>query len=211
MAAEGPCDATYDNFMALVGETQAKVSISLVDKYELSTEDNIRFSSYLGSDANEIIIEEIKSDKNPNEIIRGSYHVQLIDSYINNEASLEYEILLINNKYNLRIYNTNWQDHEPTDPNRIGYIVIFMKKIKSFLEQLEGRAETPAFIVNCNAGIGRAGTFSSVYELIENYSNNQKIIDIAEFIVNARKYRSDFVYNSKQYGMIKHLAQSLPQ
>ena len=184
--------------MALAGEIQAKVSISLVNKYELSTESNIRFSSYLGSDANELVIEEIKLDKNPNEIIRGSYHIQLIDSYINNEASLEYEILLINNKYHLRIYNTNWQDDEATDPNRIAYIVIFMKKIKDFLDQLDGKAETPAFIVNCNAGVGRAGTFSSAYELIENYLNNQKIIDISEFIVNARKSRSDFVYNSKQ-------------
>jgi protein tyrosine phosphatase len=208
VAAEGPNHETFENFIALLGEIEARVSISLVSEDEFLAVRNKRISSLLAINQEEYFINEIKSEVDPNVTIRDSYNIKLIDYYTYDEAFLEYELFLINGKYHLRVYHTNWLDGSDTSLNKLIQIIVFMKEIKK-LDAFKDSKYSPAVVVNCNAGVGRAGTFISIWNLIDNYLNNQQIPDVAEFIVNARNYRSYFVYNSKQYGMIKYLSQNL--
>jgi protein tyrosine phosphatase len=210
VAAEGPNDETFESFLALLGELEARVSISLVSKREFLVSENKRISSSLATNEGGYFINEIKSDTDPNITIRDSHSVKLIDCFASDEAFLEYELLLINNKYHLRIYHTNWIDNESSSLSKLIKIILFIKKVKQ-LDAFKDTICSPAAVVNCNAGAGRAGTFISIWNLTDNYLNNREIPDVAEFIVNSRNYRSYFVYNGKQYGMIKYLSQNLSE
>jgi protein tyrosine phosphatase len=208
VAAEGPNHETFENFIALLGEIEARISISLVSRHEFLAVRNKRISNLLATNTDEYFINEVKSEVDPNVTIRDNHSIKLIDSYTYDEAFLEYELFLINNKYHLRIYHTNWLDDDYASLNKLVQIVVFIKAIKQ-LDAFKDSKHSPAVVANCNAGVGRAGAFISIWSLIDNYLNNQQIPDVNEFIVNARNYRSHFVYNSKQYGMIKYLSQNL--
>ena len=208
VSAEGPNHKTFENFLALLGEIEARVSISLVCGYEFSEVKNKRISSSLATNKDNYFINEIKYETDPNVTMRDSYRVKLIDCLAIDEVSLEYELLLINNKYHLRIYITNWTGDDDYHLSKLVKIILFIKKIKQ-LDAFKDSECSPAIVANCNVGLGRTGTFISIWNLIDSYLNNREIPDVAEFIINSRNYRSYFVYSGKQYGMIKYLSQNL--
>ena len=55
-------------------------------------------------------------------------------------------------------------------------------------------------IVHCSAGVGRTGTFISVYKLVADYTNdNVTELDLFQTVVEMRKQRVKMVQRQEQY------------
>jgi protein tyrosine phosphatase len=195
IAAQGPYELTSKNFIALLAENNSNISISHIHQDE-----------FIGTKSiNKRLRDLFNAEQSTDSIADKAV---IVDYYVDTDANLEYEILRINNKYHLRIYNTDWIDDTPTKLNKLIAIALFVEKYNN--SDLFNQPNAPV-VVNCNSGIGRAGTFLSVLNIVRSYLHKTEIMEIDDFILQARSHRKSFVFTAEQYGMLKELSQNYTQ
>jgi protein tyrosine phosphatase len=99
----------------------------------------------------------------------------------------------------IQLHYTCWEDHGAPD-------ISSFRKIMNLIEFMELYQNNQPVIVHCSAGVGRSGTFISLYILyksimaqIKNVNINEIQFSIMDIVRQLKEMRSHLVENEKQY------------
>ncbi|CAI8052191.1 Receptor-type tyrosine-protein phosphatase S [Geodia barretti] len=90
---------------------------------------------------------------------------------------------------------TAWPDHGV--PDYATSLLAFHKKVKKHHKRGMG-----PMIVHCSAGVGRTGTLITIDCVLEQLQGEEKVVDIAGFIIHLRTQRMKMVQSLEQYMFI---------
>ncbi|UYM16503.1 protein-tyrosine phosphatase family protein [Endozoicomonas euniceicola] len=204
IASQGPTEKNIHHFAHMVNDTDSKLSVCLVSKKELDSKDTSpkKYTISLG----------------PKDVGRTTDYdgvaVKLADQYfIDPDAEGNHNVridkLEINGKTHFRVYDTGWEDHTSGTPSRLAALSVLVEQLKQEPE-LSGSESSP-MVVNCNAGVGRTGTFITLSKSTRSYLNSGTVnTDLDPALHKARETRNAFVQTAGQYNVLKALHQDLP-
>jgi len=102
-------------------------------------------------------------------------------------------------RFIIQLHYTCWEDHGVPD-------IDSFKKIMTLIESMEFYQNNQPIIVHCSAGVGRSGTFISLYNLyksimnqINNININEIQFSIMDIVRQLKEMRTHLVENEKQY------------
>ena len=198
IGAQGAVDRTHDRFLQLLAVNDTAVSVALVTENELNRPDNTRIGPTDIHQPKTIPALEITTTTGTETLPFVS--VSLIGSIDLPEMKLRIDQLEINGKPHFRLNEMGWIDGTANNPLRLAAITMIAETLRKHPAVLE-RANNP-MVVNCNAGVGRTGTFIVASDIIRHQLHNPQgdRLDIDSKILAARQRRSvKFVHNSRQY------------
>ena len=191
IATQGPLDSTIEDFWEMCFSYNVNVIVMLC---KLIEGENEKCANYWEAKLQNYEIIEIEKNKLDEGLILKKFKI------INKN---NYKTKNINH-----IHLTSWDDH--TAPINNYYKII---EIIKFVEKYKGNS--PA-IVHCSAGVGRTGTFISVFnlyhEIIEQIQNKFKKeikFSILNLVRKLKEMRLHLVENDDQYIFLYHFAQKL--
>lgn len=198
IAAQGAVNRTHDRFLQLLAVNDTAVSVALVTESELNRPDNIRIGPADINQSRTVSALQINTTTGMETL--PSVSVGLVGSIDVPDMKLRIDQLVINGKPHFRINEMGWIDGTANHPVRLAAITIMAEMLRKHPAVLE-RADNP-MVVNCNAGVGRTGTFIVASDIIRHHGQNPQgaALDIDSKILAARRRRSlKFVQNSDQY------------
>ena len=185
ISTQGPKDNTVEDFWTMVDEQKCNVIVMLCNLEEAGRE---KCAKYWHKNMKKYTI-KVQKEKENNEI----YVIRNL-TLINNQTKEEKKIIQIHFK--------GWPDHGIPDKDDEGILQAFMEMNKIVDEN---KKDGP-IIVHCSAGVGRTGTFISMYFLekeIRNQLNNPKVnnikINIFNIVRKLKEMRLYLVQSDLQY------------
>ncbi|WP_161787393.1 tyrosine-protein phosphatase [Endozoicomonas numazuensis] len=190
IAAQGPLEKTETNFIKLLAHHHPAVSVSLVNSDELkdpsiSGRKNSKRSIEVGPKA-------VGEEKN-----YGGVKVKLDGMHSFDDGKVVVKQLSINGETQFRVYDKGWEDHSAGNPERLAKLSVLVEKLRQH-PSVADRAENPT-VVNCNAGVGRTGTFVTIDNSLREYQKTgTPPQDYTQTISTARQVRNKFVQTAGQ-------------
>jgi protein tyrosine phosphatase len=185
ISTQGPKDNTVEDFWTMVDEQKCNVIVMLCNLEEAGRE---KCAKYWHKNMKKYTI-KVQKEKENNEI----YVIRNL-TLINNQTKEEKKIV--------QIHFQGWPDHGIPDKDDEGILQAFMEMNKIVDEN---KKDGP-IIVHCSAGVGRTGTFISMYFLekeIRNQLNNPKVnnikINIFNIVRKLKEMRLYLVQSDSQY------------
>jgi protein tyrosine phosphatase len=185
ISTQGPKDNTVEDFWTMVDEQKCNVIVMLCNLEEAGRE---KCAKYWHKNMKKYTI-KVQKEKENNEI----YVIRNL-ALINNQTKEEKKIV--------QIHFQGWPDHGIPDKDDEGILQAFMEMNKIVDEN---KKDGP-IIVHCSAGVGRTGTFISMYFLekeIRNQLNNPKVnnikINIFNIVRKLKEMRLYLVQSDSQY------------
>ena len=183
IATQGPLESTIEDFWDMCFLYEVKIIIMICKLKEKNIE---KCSNYW-------------------EIYFGTYQVQTLNiKYID---GIIYRKIQIKNKKNskersfLQLQLTTWDDHTAPIEN--------YKRIIEIIDYIDMNKDNNPVVVHCSAGVGRTGTFISLYILYKEIigqiiDDNQKeiIFSIMNTVRKLKELRQNLVENEKQYNLL---------
>lgn len=210
IAAQGPISTTHDNFVRMLVENDSPISVALVNKNDLfannGREKNI---DHIGSkNVGEEMIIPAKFNKQDQEIAP-EITIKLINQESIDNDSIRVDTFIINGKIHHRINEMGWEDHTAGSPARLGMISTIAERLR-LDDSVIDRLANPT-TVNCNAGVGRTGTFITANNLtrhyIEDFSVPHPTLD--QVIGKGRESRNKFVQTPQQLETLVNFEQHI--
>ncbi|WP_257296614.1 protein-tyrosine phosphatase family protein [Endozoicomonas sp. YOMI1] len=198
IAAQGAVNRTHNRFLQLLAVNDTAVSVALVTESELNRPDNTRIGPTDTLQPKTIPALQITTTTGTETL--PSVSVSLVGSIDVPDMKLRIDQLEINGKPHFRMNEMGWVDGTANNPIRLAAITMIAETLRKHPAVLE-RANHP-MVVNCNAGVGRTGTFIVASDIIRHYGQNPQgdTLDIDSKILAAKQRRSvQFVQNSGQY------------
>ena len=191
IATQGPLESTIEDFWEMCYAYDVKVIIMLC---KLKENDREKCANYWEANLEKYRIEKIKEENVDDGL---TYRILRVNNIKNNTFKIFYQIQLL-----------TWDDHEAPISNYSKII-----KIIYFTDQY--RNNRPV-VVHCSAGVGRTGSFISMYnlyhEIIEQILN-QYIKQIRFSVMNTvrklKEMRLYLVENQKQYSLLYEFVDKL--
>ena len=185
IATQGPLDTTIDDFLHMVHQYKINLIIMLC---KLEENKKTKCSNYWNN-AN-IHDFTLKYENEEFQIIDG---ITLRNVRLHKKSNELFPTTFI------QLHYTCWEDHSA--PNIDSY-----KKIIDLIKQIEVYKNNRPVIVHCSAGVGRSGTFISLYNLYHiimnqiNDVNTKEIkFSIMDIVRQLKEMRLRLVENEKQY------------
>jgi protein tyrosine phosphatase len=195
--ARGAKENIAENFIALLAEKESAISVSLVKDTEFGVNSRSKNDQLPPTEIGETLeIAEIKSD---GEVIREKTTIKKLDSIEYKDMKLKTDIFSINGKTHIRVYDLDWEDKTGGNPERLSAISMFVEKLRT-LPELADRKDKPV-TVNCNAGVGRTGTFIMINNMTRKYlegSGTHTLENVISDIKTAREQRPLMVQKAEQ-------------
>jgi protein tyrosine phosphatase len=207
IAAQGPYTEGDDiaiagDFIAMIAENDSPISISLNEKIEFFSNSNVRKNKMLPPQKiGETINIPTKTENG--ETIREATTITMMNSIKDSNNGLQVDVLSINGKQHVRIYDLNWKDHTGGDPERIAAISLFVEQL-GYLPELKDRKDKPT-IINCNAGVGRTGTTILANHMIKEIKQGKMLSEskLEKDILYIRNNRPSLVQDVTQLETLK--------
>ena len=189
ISTQGPLKQTIEDFWTMVDENNVKVIVMLCNEKENGIE---KCANYWN--------EKINMKK---------YQILEVKKYIQNSKYIIREIKIINISKNkvrvvIQIHFIGWPDHGIPDTSG-GHIFDIFNEMIQLVDQY--RDNCP-IVVHCSAGVGRTGTFISIYclnkEITKQISDNKNEIkvNIFNFVRKLKEMRLFSVQSNLQYDFI---------
>lgn len=192
ISTQGPKDNTIEDFWTMIDQYKCNIIIMLCKLEELGRP---KCAFYWNTQNKMKKYKIIVSSENKKEIKNDNYIIERKIKLINNNTNEEKEVI--------QLHYEGWPDHGVPDINKT--FEVFEYIIKE-VDNLRGK--TPA-VVHCSAGVGRTGTFISLYYLFKEITeqiNNNKLQDIKFSIFNIvrklKEMRLFMVQTVEQYKFI---------
>ena len=199
IASQGPTEKNIDHFAHMINDTDSRVSVCLVSKNELDPE-KLNQKKYTVSLGPKWVGEEKNYD---------GVTVKLADQYFVDNNKVRIDKLEVNGKAHFRVYDTGWEDHTSGTPSRLAALSVLVEQLKHEPE-LSGSENSP-MVVNCNAGVGRTGTFITLSKSTRAYLQDGTVNNnLDPSLHKARETRKAFVQTAGQYNALKALHKQLP-
>ena len=193
IATQGPLKSTIEDFWALIDENNVNVIVMLCNEIENNSEkcanywdERNKMEKYKISK-----VKAVGNAKIPQYIIR---EIKLFNNLTKKESIVK------------QIHFVAWPDHGVPDIKEGKIFLIFDEMIK-FADK--NRNDNP-IVVHCSAGVGRTGTFISMYclykEISKQYSENKREIKFSIFnlVRKLKEMRLYMVQTEVQYFFIYH-------
>ena len=187
ITTQGPLDTTIDDFWQMVYQYKINLIIMLC---KLEEKNKIKCSKYWDNTN----IHNFKLEKCGNEsIFEYKKGLTLRNYYLKKSEKEIFPPTII------QIQDTCWEDHCAPDINSYN-------KIIDLIELIEIYKNNQPVIVHCSAGVGRSGTFISLYNLyniimkqIKDVNTNEIKFSIMNIVRQLKEMRLCLVENEKQY------------
>ncbi|WP_252179256.1 tyrosine-protein phosphatase [Endozoicomonas sp. 4G] len=194
IASQGPLEETENNFIKMLAHHRPAVSVSLVNSMELanpkvSNKPPNRHSIEVGP---KTVGEEKDCD---------GVKVRLDGQYSFDKGNVTVKQLSINGETQFRVYDKGWADHTAGTPERLAKLSVLVEKLRQH-PSVANRSGNPT-VVNCNAGVGRTGTFITIDNSLRQYQKTGEVPqDFTKTITTARQVRNKFVQTAGQFNTL---------
>ena len=192
ISTQGPTDKTIEDFWTMIEQYKCNIIIMLCKLEELGRPK----CAFYWNDKNEMKKYKIDLLSEEKVEINSSNHIMLRKIKLtNNDSKEEKEVT--------QLHYEEWPDHGVPDINQTFELFEYMiKKV----DELKGDAPG---VVHCSAGVGRTGTFISIYSLykeITDQISNDKLYEIKfsifNFVRKLKEMRLFMVQTAEQYKFI---------
>lgn len=205
VAAQGCTEETVANFISTLAHQDSALSVSLVSKKEL---DAPIVTAGFGKNINKRSVsvgpQVIGEEKEYNGI-----KVRLDNQLWLDDGNIRVDVLNLDGKTHFRVYDTSWEDHTSGNPSRLAALSVLVEQLRQD-PAIADRQDNPT-VVNCNAGVGRTGTFITLNNSTREFLNTGQVDpDFESSIVEARHTRKSFVQTPGQHNALKALYNDLP-
>ena len=196
IATQGPLPYTVEDFWTMCYQYDVNMILMLCKLKEKNKEKCANYWS-IKNMKNFVIkkIDEGYLDKNKDIIIREFLLINLHNKNITKNI--------------IQIHLTSWEDHTAISPD-------YFDKIIEIINFLGNNKKNSPIVVHCSAGVGRTGTFISLYNLYHGIMQ-QIFIDKKEIIIfsifnlvrKLKELRMNMVQNEEQYICLYHFVDYL--
>lgn len=185
IATQGPLDTTIDDFWQMVYQYNINLIIMLC---KLEENNKVKCSNYWdNTNIHNFILEKCGNEFEYKEgLILRNYYLKKSDNEVLPPTIIQLQY-------------TCWEDHSA--PNKNSY-----NKIIDLIEFIKIYNNNQPVIVHCSAGVGRSGTFISLYNLyniimkqINDVNTNEIKFSIMNIVRQLKEMRLHLVENEKQY------------
>ena len=187
IATQGPLDTTIDDFWQMVYQYNINLIIMLC---KLEENNKVKCSNYWdNTNIHNFVLEKCGKEfefKYKEGLILRNYYLKRSNNDILPPTVIQ-------------LQDTCWEDHSVPDINSYN-------KIIDLIEFIEMYKNNRPVIVHCSAGVGRSGTFISLYNLyniimkqIKDVNSNEIKFSIMNIVRQLKEMRLRLVENEKQY------------
>ncbi|WOG29725.1 tyrosine-protein phosphatase [Endozoicomonas sp. 8E] len=194
IASQGPIEKTETNFIKMLAHHRPAVSVSLVNSTEL--QDPKISHKKENQRSIEVGPKTIGEEKNYDGV-----KVRLDGQYSFDKGNVTVKQFSINGETQFRVYDKSWEDHSAGNPERLAKLSVLVEKLRQH-PSVASRSDNPT-VVNCNAGVGRTGTFVTIDNSLRQYQKTGEVPkDFTQTINTARKVRNRFVQTAGQFNTV---------
>lgn len=188
IATQGPLDTTIDDFWQMVYQYNINLIIMLC---KLEENNKVKCSNYWdNTNIHNFVLEKCGKEFEYKEgLTLRNYYLKKSNNDILPPTVIQ-------------LQDTCWEDHSVPDINSYN-------KIIDLIEFIEMYKNNRPVIVHCSAGVGRSGTFISLYNLyniimkqIKDVNSNEIKFSIMNIVRQLKEMRLRLVENEKQYQFI---------
>nr|XP_045618771.1 receptor-type tyrosine-protein phosphatase F-like isoform X2 [Procambarus clarkii] len=180
IAAQGPMPSTTADFWRMVWEQRVYVIVMLTNLLEKGRDKCAQYWPRV----NEPFITAGKfTIRNHNEESRVNHAIRLLEVSLGNQKRL------------VKQYHfTGWPDFGA--PDNVNYLLDFMAEVRRTMP-----TNGEHLLVHCSAGVGRTGTFITLWNLMDGVDSNRigDVINIKQMVLDMRQYRPHMVQALDQY------------
>ena len=205
VAAQGCTEKTEANFISTLAHQNSPLSVSLVSKRELDAPIvTAGYDKNVNKRSVSVGPQVIGEEKEYNGI-----KVRLDNQLWLDDGNIRVDVLNLDGQPHFRVYDTGWEDHTSGDPSRLAALSVLVEQLRQD-PAIADRKDNPT-VVNCNAGIGRTGTFITLNNSTREFLNTGQVDpDFESSIIEARHTRKNFVQTPGQHNALKALYNDLP-
>ena len=211
IAAQGPTGTTEENFLHLLRENDAPISVALIGHGDLTYKDG-RQKNLLQVGPEDIgkpktIPAQVDDSGN---VISKEFEIELLETTEVPEHNFRIDKLKIDGKTHFRINEMGWKDFSAGNPARLVAIPLIVEMLRQQPEVVDRSGEP--IVVNCNAGVGRTGTFITANDTVRQYLEQDGHYEpnFDNKILDARERRNNFVQTDGQYSTLNCIHKNLP-
>lgn len=194
IAAEGPTNHGKKGFWQMVWESESDTIVMLTDVVE-----NKREKCAIYWPQQKGVVEDVDHQTTCNMIDESAKPV--------GEFEIRTRKFLLKRGNEERIVSQyhfcGWKDHKVISP----------KILADFTAEIEAKKSKGPLVVHCSAGIGRTGTFITIYfaylNLMKGVKDAQMVFDIARELRSPIKGRNGMIQNGEQYLLIHETVKEL--
>ena len=210
IAAQGPISRTEENFLHLLKENKSPISVALIG------EGDLRYTSGSRAGTEKIMVklgpidvgrpQTIPAQKNENgNTIAEAFEIELIETIEIPSLDFRIDKLKLDGETHFRVSEMGWKDFSAGNPARLVAVALIVEKLRHNPEVADRIDER--IVVNCNAGVGRTGSFITTDDTIRQYleQDGQFESDFDQKILGARARRNNFVQTDGQYLSLIHI------
>ncbi|XP_069161945.1 receptor-type tyrosine-protein phosphatase H-like isoform X5 [Procambarus clarkii] len=180
IAAQGPMPSTTADFWRMVWEQRVYVIVMLTNLLEKGRD---KCAQYWPRVSEPFITAGKFTIRNHNEESRVNHAIRLLEVSLGNQKRL------------VKQYHfTGWPDFGA--PDNVNYLLDFMAEVRRTMP-----TNGEHLLVHCSAGVGRTGTFITLWNLMDGVDSNRigDVINIKQMVLDMRQYRPHMVQALDQY------------
>lgn len=214
IAAQGPISTTEENFLHLLKENNSPISVALIGEGDLRYTRGPR----IGTEKNMLKIGPIdigrpqtippQKDENGN-VIAEAFEIELVETIDIPSLNFRIDKLKFDGETHFRVSEMGWKDFSAGNPARLVAVALIVEKLRQNPEVVDRIDER--IVVNCNAGVGRTGSFITTDNTVRQYLEQDGHFesDFDQKILDARARRNNFVQTDGQYSTLNTVHQNL--